>query len=192
MARPGRVADLAGPSLQVLPGAPAGSAAARPKGLAALHLGRRYQENPNVPGDVADHERAEGHADRAEQSPVRACHGGRTDERGVLGHDVRAAVQRRGGEVSGAALNEAAPEELLSRPDHKSEARGELLLRAERAQRVDVADLFTATRHDLTGDGVADAEDAVQARRRDEPEQGLARADAHPARLAIGGECQST
>src|SRR6266511_3709010 len=112
MAGTGCLADVARPPLQMLPRTRARPTAARPKGLGAPHLGRRDQEDPDVPRDVAHYERAQRHTDRAEESPVRPCHRRGAYERRILGHDVRAAVERGRGQITSATLHEAAPKEL--------------------------------------------------------------------------------
>src|SRR5438477_8246907 len=101
----------------------------------AERAGRRFRrchkKDPYVPRDVAYDERAEGDADRAEESPVRSRDRRRSDQRRILGHDVRTAVESGRGQVARAALHESAPEELLRWADHEAEARRELLLRPQ-------------------------------------------------------------
>src|SRR5439155_8364720 len=186
---PGRLAGARGlarvarPALQVLLPARAGARAARPTGLelsrgpggGTSRVRRRDQEDPDVPGEVARDERAERQPERAKQSPVRPGDGRRADEREVLGHQVRPAVEGGRRDEAGPALHEPAPEELLRRSDREREPCRELLLRPQRTERVDVADLAASARHDLAGDPVPDAEDRAESRSRGEAERDAAR-----------------
>src|SRR5207302_3984706 len=115
-------------------------------------------------------------------------YGRRPDEGRVLGNQVGAAVERSCREVAGAALDEAAPEELFRGADHQAETRGELLLRPERAQRVDRPDLLSAVRHHLPREPVPDAEDGVESRGARETEGERRRPEAHAAALPVGRE----
>src|SRR5213595_2229308 len=154
----------------------------------ARRFRRDYKKDPDVPHHVANHESTERHADGAQESPVRAGDRRRSDERHVLGHDVRATVERRRGQVACAALHKTAPEELFRRPDHEAEARGELLLRPEGTKRVDVADLLAPTRHDLARDRVADAKDPVEPHGGRQSNGDLTRPDPRAAGVAVRRE----
>src|SRR5689334_5656260 len=98
---------------------------------------------------------------------------------------MRAAVRRGRTDAADAPLDQTPPEELLGRTDHAGKTRGDRLGRLEAPQRVDLADVLLAARHDRTRQPVAHLEDAVEDRGRTHAEREVARARLHPPQLAV-------
>src|SRR6266545_1626355 len=103
------------------------------------------QEDPDVPGHVAHHQSAHGHAGGGRPPPP----------------------AQPGGQ---APLDESPPEQLLGRADHGGQPRPDLAPGPERTELVHLVDLLGAPRHDPPGQPVPHPEDRVQPRRRTESE----------------------
>src|SRR6185503_1529918 len=84
-----------------------------------------------------------------------------------------------------APLHESAPEQLLGRADDRRKARGDLGLRPQRAQRVDVTDLLRSAGHDRARRAIADLEDRVETCRRYESKHDVALAEPHAAQVGL-------
>ena len=94
----------------------------------------------------------------------------RAHQREVAGHDVDAAIgegcQGGPGPASIPAhqrrLDQAAPEDLFGRTNQQGQSSGDLGLRPERPQGVDVADLGVAARHELSRETISNPERQVE------------------------------
>src|SRR5438132_14108456 len=99
-----------------------------------------------------------------------------------------AAVRDGGTGRADAALNEAAPEQLLRRTDDRGEPCGDLGLRPERPQGVDISDLLRTFRHDRTRHPISGPEEAVEAYRGKETERGVPAVEAHLSQYGLDSQ----
>ena len=181
------------------------SSAPRPQTLNAIRRTERGhlsswldEEDPDVPGDVADDERAEGHARRVQRAPMSAGDPRRAEQREVAGDDVDAAVGHgceRGSAPAPIAphqglLDETAPEELLGRTDDRGQPGRDLRSAPDGPERVDVPDLRVATRDEASGKRITHPERRIQRGGRGEPERDLGRSDPRPAGRSAGRQCE--
>src|SRR5947208_1316580 len=138
--------------------------------------GRGHQEDPDIPGDVADDQGGQAAFARVKCTPEEAGGGGRPGQRQVLRYQMNTAVERRGHQHPAqpaefalqSVLDQAAPEELFARSDHERQRRGDGRSGRGRSQRVNPGNLARPGRHDPTSHRIPQTKDSVERRGRAE------------------------
>src|SRR5438105_10951620 len=132
--------------------------------------GRGHEEDPDVPGDVADDQRGQPAVASVEPTPEEAGGGGGPGQGQVLGHQVNGAVARGGDQHPRQAaeralqvlLDQAPPEEFFARPDDQCQRCRDGGSGGGCSESIDPRNFTSAGRHDPPGHRIAQPKDCVQ------------------------------